>query len=402
MKRLTRRQFLWKAGLAAAGLGALPRWAVAAALGPERGRRGKTLVVLFQRGAADGLNIVPPFLDPIYLRARPSIKIGKGALDLDSRFGLHPSLEPLLPLYKQGRMAVVIAAGSPDPTRSHFDAQDFMETGTPGVKATEDGWGSRCLETLPEAERAPLSGVAISPRLPRTLRGRFPALALSSADQLSAGGGLVQSFESVYDEAVDAALSGAARDLSEARSLARAVAKEDKNAAQDLGYPKARVGRDLHELARLIKAGVGLRFGFVEMGGWDHHVNEGGDKGQLARRLEELSGSIAAFYKELGDRADDVVLLTMTEFGRTIEENGDGGTDHGHASVMLAFGGKVRGGRVVGRWPGLAKEQLFEGRDLLVTTDYRRVVGEALRRHLGLRELSTVFPGFDWTAAGIY
>jgi uncharacterized protein (DUF1501 family) len=394
-ERLTRRQFLACAGVAAAGFGALPGW-VRRASAAARGRSKRTLVVLFQRGAADGLNIVPPFLDPIYRRSRPSIAIddptkgGSGAIDLDGRFGLHPALESLLPMWKDGRFALVQAAGSPDPTRSHFDAQDYMEIGTPGVKTTEDGWLNRALAG---GKPSPVEAAAISPRLPRILQGPRPALSLTRADSLASAGGIVDSFESIYDDTIDAALSGAAHDLGEAR---RALANLPKTGEADLqaaGYPRSLAARDLFELSRLLKADVGLRVGFVQMGGWDHHFKEGSSDGLLARRLEELGTAVAAFYRDLGDRSEDVLLLTMTEFGRTIEENGNGGTDHGHASVMMLFGGEVRGGKVYGRWPGLEKENLFEGRDLQVTTDFRQVAGEALTKHLGLRSLGEVFPG---------
>jgi uncharacterized protein (DUF1501 family) len=399
--RLSRREFLALGGFAAVSLG-LPRWARAAADGARRS--GKTLVVVLQRGAMDGLNVVVPFRDPIYRQARPTIAVpapGRdgGALDLDGTFGLHPGLSALLPLYKEGRLAFVQAAGSPDATRSHFDAQDYMESGTPGVKATEDGWLDRAL-TAKKLARDPLAAVAIGPRLPLILRGAFPVSALSGADQLRAAP-LESSLESLYDGAVDALLSGAARDLGEARKELGGVPKADKGALERAGYPKARVGRDLFELARILKAGLGTRVGFVESGGWDHHFNEGGSEGQLAKRLEELGGAIAAFYRDLGSRAEDVVLVTMTEFGRTIEENGSGGTDHGHASVMMVLGGRVKGGRVLGRWPGLDPAARFESRDLEVTTDFRRVAGEAVVKHLGLTDLSAVFPGGALPSLGL-
>lgn len=391
---MTRRRFLALGGLALAGWGVVPVWARAAAAA-ARGSR-KILVVLFQRGAADGLGIIPPYADPDYRKARPSIRIlepGRpdGALDLDGRFGLHPSLAPLLPLWKEGRFAVVHAAGSPDATRSHFDAQDGMESGTPGRKATQDGWLNRAL-TSARLPRAPLAAVALAGRTPRTMAGAYPVLSVSSADQLRSGGTAAESFESVYEDAVDDLLSGPARELGRARKAVAGLEKADARAVEDAGYPKGKLGRDFFELARLIKAGVGLRVGFLEAGGWDHHFNEGAARGQLARRLEELGGGVAAFYRDLGARADDVLLLTMTEFGRTLEENGNGGTDHGHGSVMTLFG-PVKGGKVYGNWPGLGVNALYESRDLAVTTDYRAVVGEVLRGHMGLTDTAAVFPG---------
>jgi uncharacterized protein (DUF1501 family) len=400
-KRLSRREFLALGGFAAVSLG-LPRWARAAA--DEARRSGKTLVVILQRGAMDGLNVVAPFGDPVYRKARPTIALpppGKpgGVLDLDGTFGLHPALAPLMPLFKQGNAAFVQAVGSPDGTRSHFDAQDYMESGTPGVKTTEDGWLNRAL-TAKKWARDPMAAVAIVPRLPRILRGSAPVVALNRADELK-GAPLENSLEALYDGAVDALLSGAGHDLGEARKSLDGISKAAPDAPQQAGYPKAKIGRDLFELARVLKAGLGTRVGYVEVGGWDHHFNEGGSEGQLAKRLEELGGAIAAFHEDLGSRAQDVLLVTMTEFGRTIEENGNGGTDHGHASVMMLVGGNVKGGRVYGRWPGLDPKARFESRDLDVTTDFRSVAGEAAAKHLGLKDLSAVFPGGPWPGLGL-
>lgn len=398
---LTRREFLALGGLAAASLG-LPSWARAAA--QAAARSGKTLVVVLQRGAMDGLSAVVPFGDADYRKARPGIALPPpgqdgGVLDLDGTFGLHPALAPLLPLYKDGALALVQAAGSPDGTRSHFDAQDFLESGTPGVKTTEDGWLDRALLARKVA-RDPLAAVAIAPRLPRVLRGAFGATAITGADALK-GAPLENSLEALYDGAVDELLSGAARDLSAARQELDGVTRAAPGDSEKAGYPKARIGKDLFELARVLKAGLGTRVGFVEVGGWDTHFNQGASQGQLAKRFEELSGALAAFHADLGSRAQDVVVLTMTEFGRTVEENGNGGTDHGHASVMMVLGGKVKGGRVHGRWPGLAPEARFEGRDLEVTTDFRRVAGELATAHLGLKDLTAVFPGGPWPPLGL-
>jgi uncharacterized protein (DUF1501 family) len=403
-KRITRRQFLtFAGGLTAAGFGALPRWVREASAQAKQGR--KVLIVLFQRGAADGLNIVPPFNDEVYRKARPSIKIeapiaGSRTIDLDGKFGLHPKLASLMPLWKDNRFAIVQAAGSPEETRSHFDAQDYMESGTPGVKVTQDGWLNRALVSG-KIPQDPMAAISVTARLPRTLSGNFPVLAMNNADQLKGGGAVVDSFESMYDEAVDSLLSGPVKDLGEARKRLKGIPKFDPLELEKMGYPKGRTGRDFYELARVIKADLGLRVGFLEMGGWDHHYNEGGADGQLGRRLDELGGSAAAFFKDLGSMAEDVVLVTMTEFGRTIEENGNGGTDHGHASVMMLMGGRVNGGKIYGKWPGLKKENLFEERDLQVTTDFRQVLSEVLFRHLGVKDLGAVFPGGVFPPLGI-
>jgi len=396
---LSRRDFLTLGGFAAVSLG-LPRWARAAAEAATVGS-DKTVVIILQRGAMDGLNVVVPFADATYRRARPTLALRApgaegGVLDLDGNFGLHPSLAPLLPLYKDGNVAFVQAAGSPDGTRSHFDAQDYLESGTPGVKLTEDGWLNRALAARRLA-RDPLAAVAIAPRLPLILRGECPVTAISGVDQLKTGR-MEGDLESLYDSAVDELLSGAARDLGEARRRLDGLSRAKPNAHVEAGYPKARLGRDLFELARVLKAGLGTRVGFVEVGGWDHHQNEAQ---RLQKSLGDLGGAIAAFHRDLGSRAQDVLVLTMTEFGRTIEENGDGGTDHGHASVMMLVGGRIKGGRVHGRWPGLDPKARFESRDLEVTTDYRRVAGELLTKHLGVGDLSAVFPGGSWPALGL-
>jgi len=398
--QMTRRKFLLMSGLTVAGLGALPAWVVQAAQGLGKKTR-KTLIILFQRGAADGLNIVVPFRDSIYQKARPSIRLedpGRkgGVIDLDGQFGLHPQLASLVPLWKQGRFAIVQAAGSPDSTRSHFDAQDYMESGTPGIKNTADGWLNRALVSSPGEGKNPLSAVAISNRLPRMLRGDQPVMVTSNIDQLRNGGQAAGgSFEEMYEDSIDALLSGAIHDVKEAKQALLKLPPGGPADLEQAGYPKGKTGKDFSQLARLIKADVGLRFGFLDMGGWDHHVNEGSTEGILAKRLQEYGQGLAAFYNDIGDRAEDVVVVTMTEFGRTIEENGDAGTDHGHASVMFLFGGKLKGGKVYGRWPGLEKENRFEERDLAVTTDFRQVLSEVLKSHLGVSNLPKVFPGFQ-------
>ncbi len=393
----TRRRFLALGGTLLAGLGGAPAWLerAAAAVGGTR----KTLVVLFLRGAADGLNIVSPFRDPAYRRLRPSIAVPApgaegGSLDLDGSFGLHPALRDLLPFWKEGSLGLVHAVGSPDGTRSHFDAQDAMESGAPGDKVVEDGWMNRVLSRAPALRAGPLAAVAVAQRLPRSLRGGQPAMAFTDADQLRQGGLKAASFEELYDDAVDALFSGAARDLRAASGLLGKVAPKQKGDQEAAGYPKGALGRDFYELARLLKADVGVRLGFVEAGGWDHHSDEGAAEGRLAGRLGELGPALAAFRRDLGERAGDVLVAAMTEFGRAAQENGNRGTDHGHGSVMLLLGGKVRGGRVRGRWPGLAPEALFEGRDLAVTSDFRQVLTECLEGHMGLGGAAGAFPGF--------
>ncbi len=401
--KVTRRVFLKSGGVAMLGLSALPSFlqrAVAATPMPNR----KKLVVLFQRGAADGLNTVVPFAEHNYYRLRPSIAIpeprrgGEGtSIDLDGFFGLHPSLAPLESLFKQRRLAIVHAAGSPDTTRSHFDAQDFMESGTPGRKATEDGWLNRALQAQPEPGSSPFRAVAMGQNLPRTLRGAAPAVALPDVRQfqvVAQSPAVEGGFEALYAQTVDNALRGTGTETFEAIDMLRKANPGRFQPENGADYPRGRFGQSLLQIAQLMKAGIGLEVCFLDSGGWDNHVNEGGAQGQLANLLRELGQGLAAFYRDLGDRMENIIVVTMSEFGRTAQENGNRGTDHGHANCMFILGGPVKGGKVYGRWPGLAQGQLYEGRDLALTTDFRFVLGELIERHLGTKDLTTVFPGF--------
>jgi uncharacterized protein (DUF1501 family) len=395
-------------GIAMVGLSTMPAFlqrAIAAT--PSSGK--KQLVVLFQRGAADGLNTVVPFGEQNYYRLRPSIAIPEPrrggadcAADRDGFFGLHPSRAPLEPLFRKNELAIVHAAGSPDPTRSHFDAQDFMESGTPGRKATEDGWLNRALETIPEENASPFRAVAMGANLPRMLRGSAPAIALpdvrqfkvmaqnSSQGQLAEGG-----FEAMYAQTVDHALRGTGTETFEAIEMLRRADPGKYQPENGADYGKNRLGQSLQQIGQLLKADIGAEILFVDCGGWDNHVNEGGAQGQLSNLLKDLGQGMAAFRQDMGERMQNIVFVTMSEFGRTAKENGNRGTDHGHANCMFVMGGDVKGGKVYGRWPGLDEGQLNEGRDLALTTDFRSVLGEILRKHNGVKDLAPVFPGFD-------
>jgi len=360
----------------------------------------KKLVVIFQRGAADGLNIVVPYRETNYYAMRPSIAIRQNeVLDLDGFFGLHPAMASLKPLYDEGHLAVVHAAGSPDSTRSHFDAQDYMESGTPGVKITQDGWLNRALQAevlkdKPSAFRA----VALGTQVPRTLQGKIPALAVNNlADFSVAGRGpqaspISNAFQAMYDSSADAVLHGTGQETFEAVKMLKAANPSKYQPAAGVVYPNTGFGNSLKQVAQLLKANLGVEAAFSDIGGWDTHQNQGNSNGQLANRLREFSDSLVAFWKDMGDDAGNITLVTMSEFGRTARQNGTGGTDHGHANVMFVLGGAVKGGKVYGRWPGLANEQLNEGRDLTVTTDFRQVLGEAAAKTLGARNLDVVFP----------
>ena len=363
---ITRRVFLRNGALAIAGTASVPSFLTrAVSRSAETSLGYKRLVVIFQRGAADGLNIVVPHGERSYYAMRPSINIPRNAvIDLDGFFGLHPALSPLLPLWENRHLAIVHAAGSPEPTRSHFEAQDFMESGTPGVKATEDGWLNRAVNSLPQPSRPRPTGqsacraIAPGPSLPRILSGNAHAVAVSIDDQT------------------------------------RVAAKIMKPAA-GADYPRGHFGNNLQQLAQSLKTNVGLQIAFADIGGWDHHVNEGSTHGPLADLLHEFSQSLAAFWIDLGDLAEHTVIVTMSEFGRTARENGNRGTDHGHANVMFVIGGPVKGGKVYGLWPGLDHSQLYEGRDLAITTDFRQILGEVVYKHLGNEALDQVFPGFE-------
>ena len=373
---ITRRIFLRNGALAVVGTSVLPSFLTRAAFGaPDPGVRTKRLVVIFQRGAADGLNIVVPQGEPSYYAMRPSINIPKkSVLDLDGFFGLHPAMMSFEPLWKQKRLAIVHAAGSPDPTRSHFDGQDFMESGTPGVKITDDGWLNRALRDLPadnSPDKSAFRAIGLGQSLPRILSGKEPAVAVGTA------------LHSTGQETFDAV-----------RTL-KAADPAHYTPAANANYPRGRFGDSLKQLAQLIKANLGVQVAFADIGGWDHHVDEGSTQGQIANVLGDFSQSIAAFWIDLGDLGEDTVVVTMSEFGRAARENGNRGTDHGHANVMFVLGGPVKGGKVYGRWPGLDRSQLYEGRDLAVTTDFRLVLSEIVSRYLGNKDLMTVFPGFE-------
>jgi uncharacterized protein (DUF1501 family) len=404
---VSRRIFLRDSAIAMVGVGSSPLWLERAAFAQtSTGQRKKVLVAIFQRGAADGLNIVVPHGEQHYYDLRPSISVPRpsanvakedSAIDLDGMFGLHPSLAPLKPLWDSRQLAIVHAAGSPDPTRSHFDAQDYMESGTPGFKATNDGWLNRALLPV-EGRPSPVRAVSLGPTLPRSMRGDNEAVAVESLGTFGVrDAAAAKALEAMYAGSSDQVLNGTGRATFEAVALLQSLQKTPYQPAGGAQYPGGRFGDSLRQIAQLIKADVGVEVAFADLGGWDHHVQEVGPKasvGQLAARLTELGGSLAAFYKDLGDRMEDVVVVTMSEFGRAAKENGDRGTDHGHANVMFAMGGPVQGGKVYGQWPGLAMEQLYEKRDLALTTDFRDVLGEAVFSHLGNRQIGKVFPGY--------
>lgn len=399
----SRRVFLKGSALAMFGVGSMPAWLGRSLYASNSENRKKILVAIFQRGAVDGLNMVVPFGEPRYYELRPSIAVPKpdgtanAAVDLDGFFGLHPALAPLKPLYDARHLAIVDAVGSPDPTRSHFDAQDYMESGTPGVKGA-DGWMNRALPN--ETGRpSPVRAVSLGDTLARSLRGQNEAVAVRSLKDFQVHDSRgAPAFESMYESSPDTLLHGTARETFDAVKIVQSIQKQAYVPAAGAAYPNGGFGRSMQQIAQLIKANVGVEVAFADIGGWDTHVNETGGRptdGQLAINLAQFGQSLAAFCQDLGDRMEDVTLVTMSEFGRTVRENGDRGTDHGHANVMFVMGGDVRGGKVYGEWPGLAQEQLYEERDLALTTDFRDVLGELVSVHLGNANLGSVFPGYE-------
>lgn len=400
---VTRRIFLKDGGLALVSLGFAPTFlARTVALGAER---QKVLITIFQRGAVDGLNMIVPFGERDYYASRPTLAIARpgsdadAAIDLNGFFALHPRLAPLKGAWDAGQLAIVHACGSPDDTRSHFDAQDYMETATPGVKSTPDGWLNRYLHAKEHQAATPFRAVALAPQLPRALQGKASALAIGQIGQFGIRAGqatdMVQSsFEAEYAAAANKVLQTTAREAFDAIRMLKKVDPAQYTPANGAEYPRSPFGQALQQIAQLVKADVGLEVAFAESGNWDHHANEGAAVGILANRLDDLARGIAALTRDLGDRMQDVVVMTMSEFGRTVAENGARGTDHGHGNAMMILGGAVRGGKVYGKWPGLAREQRYEGRDLAITTDFRSVFNEVVRGHLGLRDTSHVFPRF--------
>jgi len=369
-----------------------------AAASPSR----RTLVCLFQRGAVDGLSMIVPHGEAEYYQERPRIAIPRQSLvDLDGHFGLHPQLAPLKPFWDAGSLTAIHAVGSPDATRSHFDAQDYMESGTPGVKSTTDGWANRYCQHAEEHRDTPFRAVAFGPQLPRLLAGSAPSLAIDDLRSFglrvpgAAQDKLTRAFESLYQGGATGLLASSAEESFEAIRMLKTTNPTGLSPEHGAQYPRGKLGDSLQQIAQLIKADLGVEIAFADVSGWDTHVNQGNDQGQLAVRLTELGQALAAFATDLGERMADVCVLTMSEFGRTIRENGTNGTDHGHATAMLVLGGNVKGGRVAGKWPGLAPEARFEGRDVAVTTDFRDLFAEILTRHLGARDLAAIFPGYS-------
>ncbi|MGD0914595.1 MAG: DUF1501 domain-containing protein [Terracidiphilus sp.] len=404
---MNRRFFLHKGALAVAGTAAIPSFMVRSVLAEAAPAPGQRLVVIFQRGAADGLNVVVPYREKNYYSMRPTIAIPQNqVIDLDGFFGLHPSLASFKPLYDQGHLAIIHACGSPDMSRSHFDAQDYMESGTPGVKGTDDGWLNRALQAEDllhrcegTCEHSAFRALALGTDVPLTLAGRVSAIALNNVNGFNVAGKgptpspAANAFQAMYADSGDQIFHAAGDETFEAVRMLRAANPAQYQPANGANYPNNDFGNSMKQIAQLLKANLGVEAAFTDVSGWDTHQNQGGVNGQLANRLSDFSQSIAAFWLDMGDSAENITLVTMSEFGRTAHENGTGGTDHGHANAMFVLGGRVKGGKVYGKWPGLSNEQLNQGRDLALTTDYRAVLGEVVTNTIGTRDLDKIFPG---------
>jgi uncharacterized protein (DUF1501 family) len=394
---MLRRDLLALAGGAALLPVLVPIRVARAEAAPQR------LVVVMLRGAVDGLNVVVPHGEAAYYESRPTIAIQKpgadnGALALDGHFGLHPALAALMPLWNEKKLAFIHAAGSPDPSRSHFDAQQFIENGTPGRATTSDGWLNRTLAALPGA-RTPTDALSVGPTLPFILRGKVAVANLplgpNAAQPMAIDRPEVASaFDKLY--AGSDRQSQAYRQGREARTQLVADMASDEQKMADNGAPPANtLPATAGRLAGLMGRDRHIRLAFASLGGWDTHVNQGSHDGQLANRLKPLGDGLAALVAGLAQDWDDTVVVVISEFGRTVHENGNRGTDHGHGNVIWVMGGRVNGGKVYGDWPGLAAAQLYQGRDLAVTTDYRHVLAMLLGRHLRLPDaaMAAIFPG---------
>lgn len=454
---ITRRVFVRSGALALLALGLPPAFIPRALHAQLQGAsRRKVLICIFQRGAVDGLNMVVPYGERAYYAMRPTLAIptpGRpgGALDLDGFFGFHPALAPLHSMYGEGRLAVLHAVASPHPTRSHFEAQAYMETADPGNASAREGWLNRVLQATADPARngrtlddprahaqdhaggqmgmadfgfAPaLRGVAVASALPLALQGSHPTLSIQDPENPGIGGGgragaaaagamgrgsmgagamgsgaLEDAFARLYRNEGDEVLGRAGDETFRALEVLRKVDPARYRASADADYPQDAFGASLRRIAQLVKADVGVEVAFADLGGWDTHRGQGGSEGDMARRLDVFARGIRALHTDLGPLMDDVVILTMSEFGRTARENGTRGTDHGHANCMLALGGGVQGGRIFGDWPGLEPELLNQGRDLARTTDFRDVFSEVVARHLGAERLGAIFPGYDLDA----
>ncbi len=417
----SRRGFIKSGALAlfATSISGIPSFIARAANGSKilmPYKKNKILVTIFQRGAMDGLMAVTPYTDE-YLKAfRPSlfmspVKTGNNnpLIDLDGRFGLHPSMNAFTPFFNDKRLAIVHAVGSPNNTRSHFDAQDYMESGTPFNKGTSSGWLNRAVGLLGHEAPTPFQAVSITSSLPRSFYGDNEALAINNLQDFAiqlkgnpmAANMASKSFEELYDQTSSSLLNRTGKESFDALKMLKKTDLKNYKPANNAVYPSTPLGNSLKQIAQLIKMDVGLEIAFTDCGGWDTHYNQGTDNGTFAKNVNDLSNCITAFWTDLGAMQDDVTLMTMTEFGRTVKQNGTGGTDHGRGSCLFILGNDVNGGIVHGNMPILSKENLEDGRDVPVTTDFRAVFSEVADSHLKLKNDKVLFPEWQGKKIGV-
>jgi uncharacterized protein (DUF1501 family) len=392
----TRREFVKQAGVCVAGAAAAtaPVSAYGAARQPSSRQSTPTVIAVYLRGGADALATIVPYGDKQLGEVRSSLLIpgpkstnSNRLLPLDDMFGFNPNMRELYALYQAGLCAPIVCVGSPHGTRSHFDAQDFMERGAPGQPFVSTGWLNRYLEETRTAKDANLRAISLQPLLPRSLRGEYPVLAkpeqkaelaMNVYYQLYGGMKKAPRSEAFGQKAKASIQEFGARTIEQLAELNLILEKSPPPAVK---YPESGYGRQLRDIAKVIKANRGLEATAIDIGGWDHHINEGPLDGDLGRKLADVSGSVGAFVADLGPKLmENVLVLVMSEFGRTVHENGNKGTDHGHGGFMLAIGGRVNGKKVYGKWTGLAKHALYEQRDLPVNNDFRTVFAETLHK----------------------
>jgi len=364
-----------------------------------------TLVVIYLRGGMDALNAVIPYKNKRYYDLRPTLSIAQDkVVPLDRKFGLHPSLGALKPFFDRGQFAPIINVGSPHPTRSHFDAQDFMEYAAPGLRTVRDGWLNRYLaRTAPEQQRErddTLRALAMQGLLPRSLRGQYPVLAVPDRRVLKDKKTLKMFGELYGGESDMGARDGV---LQTGRTTAKTLKRFEKllakaEARKTKPYPRGALGAKLKAIAQVIRSGEGLEVAALDIGGWDTHANQGADQGAMPRLMKGLADSLAAFMTDLDTHLERTVIVTMTEFGRTCKENGNFGTDHGHGGAMFVMGGRIKGGKVLGKWAGIEEKSMYQGRDLKVTTDFRDVFGEILKNHFRFKPPRGFFPDYRHSA----
>ena len=414
-----RRGFLKSGALAVFGMGlnTLPSYVLQAAASfrkAELGAKSKILIVIFQRGAMDGLMAVSPFNDLYLKKLRPNLYMSPGnnkesLYNLNDRFGLHPGFSALVPMFQKNELAIIHGVGSPNVSRSHFDAQDYMESGTPFQKSTDSGWLNRTSGLIKNSS-SPFKMVSLTRSMPRSFYGDNPTISLSNLSELNlkspqglnASMATAQSFEALYDQTTSDILKANSKETFDAMDMVSKINTKTYTPKNGAAYPKSELGQSLLQIAQLIRSDVGLEIGFAESNGWDTHFNQGTSNGVFMRNASDLGNSMAAFWQDMGEEWQErIVVMTMTEFGRTVRQNGTGGTDHGRASCYFLLGKNINGGKVHGKMETLSESSLEDGRDLAVTTDFRAVFSEVVQKQFSLSANNLIFPGWKGDSLGL-